>query len=114
MVGPIFDRWFAYLIACEKHSHVDEKHRQEQVLTRTVNARYAVNPLSQKDFGRIWTAIRVRSDKERILRVLPPGVQVPPPKRFGPDDIAPVGKPELPLKYRSPDDAIDGKARKDH
>jgi len=114
VVGPIFDRWFAYLITCEKHSHVDEKHRQEQVLTRTVNARYAVNPLTQKDFSRIWTAIRVRSDKERILRVLPPAAQVPPPKRFGPDDVAPIGKPDTPLKYRSPDDAIDGKARTDH
>jgi hypothetical protein len=39
---------------------------------------------------------------------------VPPPKQFGPDDIAPVGKPEQPLKFRSSDDAIDGKARTDH
>ncbi|HET6165044.1 MAG TPA: peptidylprolyl isomerase [Planctomycetota bacterium] len=114
VVGPVFDRWFAYLITCEKRSLVDEKHPQERVLTRTVNARYAVNGLTQKDFGRIFASIRMRSDKERILRVLPPGVQVPPPKTFGPDDVAPLGKPDTPLKHRSSDDASDNKARTDH
>jgi len=114
VVGPVFDKFMAYLMLCDKHSRSEDKHHPEQVLTRVVCSRYAVNLMNSKDTAKLLTAVRVRSDKERFLRVLPPGSQVPPPKQFGPDDIAPVGKPEQPLKFRSSDDAIDGKARTDH
>jgi hypothetical protein len=114
VVGPVFDKFMAYVMLCDRHWRVDEKHRDEQVLTRVVCSRYAVNLMNSKDTAKLLTSVRVRSDKERFVRVLPPGAQVPPPKQFGPDDIAPVGKPEQPLKFRSPVDAIDGKARTDH
>ena len=114
VVGPIYDKWMAYLMLCDRHERGDGNRRQEQVLTRTVCSRYAANMMSQKDFSRLMTSLRVRSDKERFLRVLPPGAQVPPAKRYGPDDIAPVGKPEAPLKYRSPDEKLDNKSRTDH
>lgn len=114
VVGPVFDKFMAYLMLCDKHSHPEDPHHPEQVLTRAVCSRYAVNLLGSKEFGKLMTQVRVRSDKDRFLRVLPPGAQVPPAKKFGPEAIAPIGKPAEPLPFRSPDDAIDGKARKDH
>ncbi len=114
VVGPIFDKFMAYLMLCDKHTHSEGGRHPEEVVTRVVASRYAVNLLSTKEVGRLMSAMRVRSDKERFLRVLPPGAQSPPPKKFGPDDIAPIGKPEAPLKYRSLDDALDGKSRADH
>ena len=114
VVGPVFDKFMAYLILCEKRSPGGDPHHPEQVLTRAVCSRYAVNLLPSKDFAKLMNTVRVRSDKERFLRVLPPGAQVPPAKRFGPDDVAPAGQPDAPLKYRSPDDAHDGKPRTDH
>ena len=51
----------------------------------------------------------MHSEQERYLRILPPGIQVPTPKSFGPSDVAPLGMAGMPLKQRHLDDARDQK-----
>jgi hypothetical protein len=115
LVGPIFDKYAAYIVRCDENVESPVDRRKDRVKTRAICIRYAQNGvLSGNDRQQMLGAVRLRPDQERFRRILPPAMQVPPLKTFGPDDIAPIGKPDTPLKQRSLDDEHDNKPKSDH
>jgi hypothetical protein len=115
LVGPIFDKYAAYVMRCDERVQSPADPRKDRVKTRAICIRYAQNSvLSGADRQKLLNSVRLRTDQERFRRILPPAVQVPPLTSFGPDDIAPIGQPDAPLKQRSLDDEHDNKPKSDH
>ena len=110
ITGPIYNKNAAYIV------HVDkiEKDRTscwfDRSIAYAITIRYTTGPnMNTRQISAIKAAARVRSGEERFKRLLPPGMQVPTPAHFGPEDVAPSGHPEVPLKRRHLDDDKDDK-----
>lgn len=115
VVGPILDKYAAYIVRCDENVPNLANRCKDRVRTHAICIRYSPNSiLSSNDREKLLNSVRLRTDLERFRRILPPALQVPPLTNFGPDDIAPVGKPDAPLKQRSLDDSRDNKPRGDH
>jgi hypothetical protein len=96
--GPIYNKTAAYIIHVDRITE-DANPRFNKVRASAITLKYSTGSKVQtKDLGVIHDSVRVRTDAERFKRLLPPGIQVPPPATFGPDDIAPVGNPDAKLK----------------
>ena len=109
-VGPIFDKYAAYIMRCDENVPNPVNSLRDRVRTHAICVRYVQSGvMSGTDREKLMNSVRLRTDQDRFRRILPPAVQVPPLKQFGPDDIAPIGKPDTPLKQRSLDDAHDNK-----
>jgi hypothetical protein len=114
-VGPVFDKYAAYVFRCEENVQNPADHRRDRVKTRAICVRYTpAGVMSGTEREKLMNSVRLRTDQDRFRRILPPAVQVPPLATFGPDDIAPIGKPDTPLKERSLDDAHDNKPKGGH
>jgi hypothetical protein len=114
-VGPILDKYAAYIVRCDENVENPVNRRKDRVRTHAICIRYSPNSvLSNSEREKLLNSVRLRTDHERFRRILPPGIQVPPLTTYGPDDIAPIGKPDAPLKQRSLDDAHDNQPKSDH
>lgn len=114
-VGPILDKYAAYIVHCDENVPSPVDRRKDRVRTHAICIRYSPNSvLSNMEREKLLNSVRLRTDHERFRRILPPALQVPPLTTFGPDDIAPIGKPDTPLKQRSLDDAHDNQPKGDH
>ena len=101
--GPVYNKHAAYVTRVERFERSNstwfDKARASGVCIRYTNG----PGLSARAQSALKLRFRVRTAQDRFRTLIPPAIQVPPPKTFGPDDIAPVGQPDAPLK-RSNDD----------
>jgi hypothetical protein len=98
VVGPIFNKDAAYLLRVERFT-ASSSPRFDRARVCGIVIRYTTGmPLSGRVTGEIQASLRIRTDEERFKLLVPPGIRVPPPTTFGPDDIAPIGNPDMPLK----------------
>lgn len=108
IVGPVYNKQAAYILKVDKITRSANAPWHDLYRASSVVLRYpAGQNLKAQNIAEIKSSARVRTAQERFRRVLPPGMQVPPPPRFGPDDIAPIGEPGAQLKRRNVDDAKD-------
>jgi hypothetical protein len=109
IAGPIYTKNAAYVIHVD-HTDASRTPWIDHVKASAVVLRFTTGrPATPEQIQRSKSALRVRTELDRFRRILPPTIQVPPPKQFGPDDVAPVGKPDTPLKVRHVEDAKDDK-----
>ncbi len=109
VIGPVFDKTAAYILRIDRRDHSNNPWF-DRVKSSAIVLRYTTGPgLKMRESARLDNSVRVRSEQERYLRILPPAVQFPPPKSFGPSDVAPLGKAGMPLRQRHLDDARDQK-----
>ncbi|MBL8840400.1 MAG: peptidyl-prolyl cis-trans isomerase [Planctomycetes bacterium] len=108
IVGPVYNKQAAYILKVDKITRSANAPWHDLYRASSVVLRYPAGPnLKAINIAEIKSSARVRTAQERFRRVLPPGMQVPSPSRFGPDDIAPIGEPGAQLKRRSVEDAKD-------
>jgi hypothetical protein len=98
VVGPVYDKNCAYVLRLDKKTPGSTS-RFDRADISGVVIRYQPGPgPGSMDVASVRASVRVRTNEERFHRILAPGIQVPTPKTFGPDDIAPVGTPDAKLK----------------
>ena len=108
IAGPYCNKQAAYFLKVDRIVRSANAPWRDKYVASAVVLRYTTGPnLKSNQLGAIKLAARVRTAQERFKRMLPPGLQVPPPPQFGPSDIAPLGTPAAPLLRRSLGDAQD-------
>jgi hypothetical protein len=108
IAGPFFNKQAAYILMVDKITRSTNAPWHDKVRAKGVVLRYPNGPnLKAQEIGTVKAGLRVRTDQEPLRRVLPPGRQEPPPLAFGPDDVAPLGQPDAPLRRRHISDERD-------
>lgn len=110
IIGPVYNKQAAYLLRVDRITKSANLPWFDRYRASSVVFRYPTGPnVKAHAIGEVKNASRVRTSQERLMRVMPPARQWPPPKQFGPADVAPVGSPDAELTRRNLDNAKDGK-----
>jgi len=96
--GPIYTKHAVYLLRMERLQRASTTWFDTARVSAVV-FRYTTGPNApSRGLAEIKNSVRVRTDERRFKILLAAGIQVPPPETVGPDDIAPLGQPDAPLK----------------
>jgi hypothetical protein len=108
IAGPYCNKQATYFLKVDRVTRSANAPWRDRYVASAVVLRFPTGPnLKLNQIGAVKMAARVRTSQERFQRMLPPGLQVPPPPQFGPTDVAPLGTPATPLVRRSVADARD-------
>jgi hypothetical protein len=100
VTGPIYNKDAAYIVRLDR-LEPSENRWFDRERSSSVTIKYQNVPPSGRTIGRMMSSLRVRTDQERFKRMMPPAMQWPPPTAFGPNDLAPAGAPDTPLRRRN-------------
>ncbi|MSR46730.1 MAG: hypothetical protein EXS13_06655 [Planctomycetes bacterium] len=110
IAGPFYNKQAAYILQVEGITRSANMPWNDRYRANGVVIRYPNGPnLKSQQIGAIKMAARVRTEQERLKRIIPPCRQWPSPTTFGPDDAAPLGQADAPLRKRHIDDDKDQK-----
>jgi len=108
IAGPYCNKQATYFLKIDRIVRSANAPWRDKYVASAVVLRYPTGPnLKLNQIGAVKMAARVRTAQERFQRMLPPGLQVPPPPQFGPSDAAPLGTPGAILLRRNVADAKD-------
>ncbi len=108
ITGPIYNKQAAYILMADRVTRSTNVPWHDVYRATAVVLRYPAGPnLKALNIAAIKGSARVRTAQDRFRRVLPPGLQLPTPTQFGPDDIAAIGDPNAALRRRNIDPAKD-------
>lgn len=110
--GPFFVQFGAEFYWIDRKTGPETVSPRQSILPQQVFIRYAPqSSTGGNEWSRVFRNVRLRSSKERFRQILPPGIQVPRPERFGPQGISPLGSPDLPLEVLSEDESLSHRPR---
>jgi hypothetical protein len=110
--GPFCTQFGAFFYWIQEKSGPNQLSPQQKILPQQLFVHYAPNSsIGSNQWSEIYRKIRVRIQDTRFARIIPPGTQVPRPRKFGPTDIAELGRPAQALTQFSESDELHGKVR---